>query len=186
MDNIENAKQQIRSIIACSAVPEDPCHAENTLDWVLKLDTGADQALQIAALAHDIDRAGAWKTRRSDYDDYNVFKAAHAHSGAVILKRVLIDCSVPEAVVNEACRLVRLHEVGGDYRSDLLRDADSASFFEVNMPMYYEREGRKETMRRCIWGFQRLSEQMKSIVKIMTYKDETLTHLLQDAIRQAG
>jgi len=183
MDNIERAKQRIRSIIAKSAVPEDPRHAENTLEWVLKLDPEADQALQLAALAHDIDRAvEARKTRRSDYDDYDAFKAAHARNGAMILRKILIDCSVPKAVVDEACWLVRFHEVGGDYSSDLLKDADSISFFDVNVLLYYRREGMEETLRRCRWGYQRLSDQMKKTVMRIIYKDEELTRFLVNEI----
>jgi len=186
MDSIENAKQKIRAVIAGSKLPEDPRHAENTLEWLLKLDPKAGQALQIAALGHDIDRADeAKKVRRADCDDYDEFKAAHASNGAKILRSILGRCGVTSPIAEEACRLVTLHEVGGDSRSDLLRDADSISFFEVNMPLYYQREGWDETMRRCIWGYGRLSGRLKKIAKRITYKDETSTRLLKDAIRQA-
>lgn len=47
--NIECAKQKIRLIIAGSQVPEDPCHAENTLEWLLHLETDAGETLQPAA-----------------------------------------------------------------------------------------------------------------------------------------
>ncbi len=57
IDSIVRAKQKIHAIISKSRVPEDPVHAENVLEWVLKLKPDADEALQIAALAHDIDRA---------------------------------------------------------------------------------------------------------------------------------
>ena len=57
MDNIAYAKQKIHTIISKSSVPEDPAHAENTLKWLLKLKPNANEALCIAALAHDIDRA---------------------------------------------------------------------------------------------------------------------------------
>ncbi len=74
MASIDCAKQNIRAIISGSSVPEDPIHAENTLEWLLKLDPAADQALQIAAFAHDIDRAvEAQKVRRADFSDYNGF-----------------------------------------------------------------------------------------------------------------
>ena len=77
MDSIDCAKQSIRAIISGSGVPEDPLHAENTLGWLLKLDPGADQALQIAALAHDIERAvEAQKVRREDFKDYNVGRSS--------------------------------------------------------------------------------------------------------------
>ena len=135
MDSIECAKQRIREIIADSGVPEDPRHAENTLKWLFRLEPKADPALQIAALAHDIDRAvETRKVRREDFTDYNEFKI---------------------------------------------------SFFEVNMPLYYQREGWEETRRRCSWGYRRLSGRMKKIARRLTYEDEVLTRLLKEAIRQA-
>jgi hypothetical protein len=185
MDNIKNTKQRIRAIIAGSRVPEDPRHAENTLEWLLRLDPIAGQALQVAALGHDIDRADELrKVRRADYDDYDEFKAAHACNGAKILRSIMARCGVAGPIADEACRLVTLHEVGGDRHSDLLRDADSISFFEVNMPLYYQREGWDKTKRRCIWGYGRLSARLKKITKRITYEDETLTRLLKEAIRQ--
>jgi len=186
MDSIDCAKQRIREIIAGSRVPEDPIHAENTLEWLLKLDPAADQALQIAAFAHDIERAvETRKVRRADFTDYDAFKAAHARNGAAILRAILDNCGVAKSVADEACRLVTLHEVGGDPRSDLLKDADSISYFEVNMPMYYQREGWEETRRRCSWGYRRLSVRMKKIARRITYEDKALTRLLKEAIQQA-
>jgi hypothetical protein len=136
MDSIDCAKQRIREIIAGSRVPEDPRHAENTLKWLFRLEPKADQALQIAALAHDIDRAvETRKVRPEDFTDYNEFKAAHARNGAAILRAILDKCGVAKSVADETCRLVTLHEVGGEPRSDLLKEADSISYFEINMPM---------------------------------------------------
>jgi len=187
MNSIECAKQKIRAIIAGSNVPEDPTHAENTLEWLLKLNPEPDQTLQIAALAHDIDRAVEnQKVRRSDYDDYDAFKAAHARNGARILREIMEECGVSNSITEEACRLVTLHEVGGDHRSDLIKDADSTSYFKVNMPLYYQREGWEETKRRCIWGYQRLSAPMKRVVEDITYEDALLTRLLKEAIREAS
>ncbi len=187
MDNIERAKWKIRQVIAASKVPEDPVHADNTLEWLLKFDPTADPALKIATLAHDIDRAvEARKVRRADFDDYDVFKAAHAQNGAKILREILDDCQVGNPIADEACRLVTLHEVGGDPRSDLLRDADSISYFDVNMPLYFQREGWDETKRRCVWGYRRLSSRGKEIVKGITYENQTLTRLLNEAIERTG
>ncbi|GBE06012.1 hypothetical protein BMS3Abin10_01654 [bacterium BMS3Abin10] len=185
MDSIDCAKERIKAIIASSRVPEDPLHAENTLEWLLKLDPDADQALQIAALAHDIDRAVEdQKVRQSDFDDYDAFKAAHARSSANILREILLECGVALATIDETCRLVALHEAGGDTRSDLLKDADSISYFEVNMPLYYQREGWQETKRRSVWGYQRLSARLKEAVRDITYEDEALTRLLREVINR--
>jgi hypothetical protein len=187
MDRIDRAKQRIREIIAGSRVPEDPLHAENTLKWLFRLEPKADRSLQIAAFAHDIERAvETRKVSRADFNDYDAFKAAHARNGAAILRAILDKCGVAKSVVDEACRLVGLHEVGGDRRSDLLKDADSISYFEVNMPMYYQREGWEETRRRCSWGYRRLSVRMRKIARRLTYDDQVLTRLLKEAIRQAG
>ncbi len=47
------------------------------------LDRYAGQALQLAALAHDIDRANdVRKIKRVDFNDYDAFKSAHARNGA--------------------------------------------------------------------------------------------------------
>jgi len=183
MDSIELAERRIRAILAGSSVPEDLRHAENTLEWLQRLDPQVDQALKIAALAHDIDRAvDAKKVHRSDYDDYDAFKGAHARNGAKILRAILDKCGVDQSLTDDACRLVTHHEAGGDPRSDLLRDADGISFFEVNLPLYYQREGWQETKRRSIWGYQRLSARLKEVVKNMTYRDQVLTRLLKEVI----
>jgi hypothetical protein len=63
------------------------------------------------------------------------------------------ECRVEdEALTREVHRLVCFHEAGGDPRSDLLRDADGISFFEVNLPHYFERNGGEETRRRLRVG----------------------------------
>ena len=187
MDSIECAKRKIRAVISKSSVPEDPVHAENVLDWVLKLRSDADEALQIAALSHDIDRADARRrVRRTDFKDYNVFKAAHANNSAKILKEILHYCHVEQSIIDEACRLVERHEVGGDLRSDLLKDADSISYFEVNMPLYFQREGYEETLKRCIWGYHRLSPKIKVVCRNITYPQYTLVKILKEAIYKAS
>ncbi len=151
-----------------SSVPEDPRHAENTLEWLLRLEPDADEALQIVALGHDIDRAvEARKVQRANFTDYDVFKAAHARNGAIILKEIMDEGGVPQDIAEEVCRLVCCHEVGGDPRSDLLKDADSISYFDVNLPLYYERNGWEETKRRCLWGYRRLSPRMKEVALVL-------------------
>ena len=75
-------------------------------------------------------------------------KAAHARRGARLLRPILTACGVARDNVDEACRLVTIHEVGGDPDADLLKDADSISYFDANLPLYYQREGWAETKRR--------------------------------------
>ena len=125
--------------------------------------------MQIATLAHDLDRADERrKIQRSNFNDYNQFKAAHAKNSAEILKNILHQCHVEQSIVDEACRLVERYEIGSDPLSDLLKDADSISYFEVNMPLYFQREGYDETLKRCIWDYYRLSPKMKEICQNIT------------------
>ena len=187
LTSINKAKQKIRKIIAASQVPEDSRHAENTLDWLLRLTPDASDSLQLAALAHDIDRAiDESKVKREHFEDFDVFKAAHADNSAKILRPILTACSLEKDIVDEVCRLVELHEVGGDSKSDLIKDADSISYFDVNLPLYYQREGLDETKRRSLWGYRRLSSRAKEIVKRIVYEDKALTQLLRDVINESS
>lgn len=163
-NDIEGLQDEIRSIISRSRVPEDPVHAQNTLEWLLKLRPDADEALHIAALGHDIERAMEdRKVCRDDYENFDTFKADHAKNSAQILKKIMEDKNIGKDLIEEVYRLVCRHETGGDTRSDLIRDADGLSFFEVNLPLYFEREGLEKTLERCRWGYQRLSPRLPLI-----------------------
>lgn len=186
MHSINCVKKKIEMIIAGSTVPEDPNHSKNTLLWLLRLKPDADEALKLAALGHDIDRAlKERKVQRADFEDFDLFKAAHAKNSAKILRELMINCGVHKEQVEEVCRLICLHEVGGDPRSDLLKDADGISYFDVNLPLYFERNGWDETKRRTVWGYRRLSERMKRKAAGLSYENEELNRLLRSAVKEA-
>ena len=186
MDSFERALRRIAGVIAGSTVPEDPEHSRNTLKWLLELDSRSDAALRIAALGHDIDRAvETRKVQRADFSDYDAFKAAHARNSARILLEILADCGIEDkALMREVGRLVCAHEVGGDPRSDLLKDADSLSYFDVNLPLYYARNGWEETRRRCRWGYRRLSERSKLLAVDLPYPTDELKRLVDESIEE--
>ena len=63
-------EQEIEHILSHSRIPEDRLHAKNVKEWILRLKPDADWALQIAALAHDIERAlPKEKVLRKDFGD---------------------------------------------------------------------------------------------------------------------
>ena len=186
INSIERVKKAIEAVVVESSVPEDPVHSKNTLAWLLKIKPDADEALQIAALGHDIERAiERRKVRRADFDDYDLFKAAHARNSALVLKEIMQKCGLPAAISDDVCRLVCRHEVGGDERCDLLKDADSISYFDVNLPCYFEREGYAETLRRTIWGYRRLSAGVRHLARSITYETDSLNILLREAVLAA-
>ena len=187
MKSIEYTKQKIRDIVARSTVPEDPVHSRNTLAWLLKLKPDADDALQIAALGHDIERAlTELKILCTDFANYDEFKVAHARNSAEILSEIMLECGVQGHIIEDVYRLVCRHETGGDQRADLIRDADSISFFEVNLPLYFKRSSWEETKRRCIWGYKRLSAEVKPHVFTLSYCNRKLNALVKQAIKEAG
>ena len=171
----------IERVIAQSSVTEDPIHSKNTLQWLLRLKPSADEGLQIAALGHDIERAiEERKVKRQDFEDYDAFKQAHALNSASILRELMLDNGISDPkFVDDVYALVCRHEVGGDPRSNILKDADSLSYFDVNLPHYYQRDGREETLRRCVWGYRRLSEHGKAMLREIRHDNEDLREILE-------
>jgi len=183
MDKISLVKQKIEEVIKGSSVPEDPIHSKNTLEWLLKLLPDAGENLNIAALGHDIERAiEKRKVRRQDYEDYDEFKDAHALNSANVLAEIMQTCKIDKKMIDEVFFLVRHHETGGTYHVDILKDADSISYFEVNLPLYFLRNTLKETKRRCLWGYKRLSDQGKRIVAELNYQNKEIKSLLKVSI----
>lgn len=175
------AKDIIRARVAQSPVAEDAGHAEDTLQWLLKLRPNADPALQLAALAHDIERARPERLKRQDFDDYDAFKTAHARESAAISDALLVEANIPASLRKQVYRLIERHEFGGCPDSDLLKDADSLSYFSHNMPLYFEREGWDATLNRARWGYQRLSERARQLYTQIEHDNETLNKLLHAA-----
>lgn len=176
---IEN---EIEDIISCSDVPEDYVHAKNVKEWVLKFRPNADWALQLAAFAHDIERALLQrKVIRSRFSDYDDFKNAHALNSARVIQEILDKYPLNCKVKNKILSLIKNHELGQSEDSDLaiLKDADSLSFFEVNLLTYAERNDDFEIISRMNWGYQRLSRRARQIVKEFHYKNEKLHEFLQ-------
>jgi len=184
MDNVDCVKRRIEEIIEKSSVPEDPLHSKDTLKWLLKLEPDADKALQIAALGHDIERAiEERKVRRKDYQNYGDFKQAHSLNSAKILSGLMEECDISRELLDDVAFLVRNHEIGGDRRSDILKDADSISFFHVNLPYYFERNSIEETKKRCLWGYRKLPDNLKGVVAEFSYKDKELESLVRSSLK---
>jgi len=176
----ECTKKRILDRIRASEVPEDYHHALNTLKWVRKLHAKDDALLEIAALGHDIERASAeTKVRRSNFADYDSFKHAHAENSANIVSQIMRECNWDEVSIERVAGMIRNHETGGDRESNVLRDADALSFFEVNLPYYYKRHDLAEVEKRCRWGYSRISPKWKPFVRQFRYPDEELNRLIE-------
>ncbi|RLB74762.1 MAG: hypothetical protein DRH15_15130 [Deltaproteobacteria bacterium] len=177
----ECTKRRIVEVLRHSSVPEDFEHGFNTLKWVKRIMPEADVLMEIAALGHDIERAiEEKKVRREDFPDYEAFKDAHAKNSADIVRSIMQECGWDEQSIGKVARMVRLHETGGDEEADILRDADALSFFDVNLPYYFQRHDLAEVERRCRWGYSRISPSLRYLVKEMRYSNEQLNRLVNN------
>ena len=113
-------------------------HLLRTEDWLVELEPGAGEALRLAAVLHDIERAfpdpdASWDSAR-DWDS-SAYNRWHQDRSARIAVEWLREHGAPPAVVDEVERLILVHEVGGWHEADLLQAADSLSFLETLAPL---------------------------------------------------
>lgn len=135
-------------------VRADYNHALDVWQWVLRLDPEADVAVQFAALFHDIERLASESDARVEHlaPDYQAFKDAHAHRGAVMTEAVLSEAAVPAAVRARVAELVHEHE----HEPGLLADADALSFFSLNSHGYADYFGPQQTRKKVAYTLHRL------------------------------
>jgi len=86
---------------------------------------------------------------------------------------------MPEDLADDVFFLVRHHERGGTRRANLLKAADTISFFHVNLPHYFMREGEEETKRRCMWGYRRLPVNLKKVVVGFDYQNQEIAAIVR-------
>lgn len=161
----QKIKTEILNILDKSDLARERSHAENTLLWVKKLKPNTSLSLQIAALAHDIERSSSQRYKSEDFQSYEEYKKAHSERGAVILEEILRCHNLDEEIVSEATNLVKLHEIGGTENADILMDADSISFFDNNLDFYLSYKGLEGTIKQMNYKFQRCSPRAKKYIR---------------------
>lgn len=178
-------EKKIKKIISQSPIKSDLRHSKSTRTWVLKLKPDADYALQIAALAHDIDRGfGLNYTKEKDkFKDYIGYKREHCHESAKIIQKLLLKYNLSQNFIKKVCRLVLNHEFGGNQEDEILKDADSISFFEGNLPTYLRNYGLTSAKNKIEFMYQRMSEKAQIIVKTFNYKNPKLNLIFQNMIK---
>lgn len=144
-----------------------PLHLERTAEWLVKLCPEVDEALLIAGISHDIERAFReevvyQKMFHSDngfLDD--TFLDYHQQRSAKIIADFLLTLGCPTVLSEKVFHLVSHHEIGGDFESNLLKDADSLSFFQTNVDFFVTvkvKESSLEKVRNKFkWMFERIT-----------------------------
>jgi len=145
-----------------------PLHLEKTADWILKLNPQADSAMLIAAVTHDIERAFREDlVYQKMFSSENAFQDRafldyHQQRSAKIIIEFLKTLNCPTPLCDKVYHLVAHHETGGDPETDLLKDADSLSFFQTNVDLFVTvktRESSPEKVKsKFDWMFARISD----------------------------
>jgi hypothetical protein len=140
-------------------------HLVRTRDWVLELEPDASEALQLAALTHDMERhfpGGPhldMTRQRADDGEYN---RAHSERSAQIVGDFLRGQGAEPELVRDVEELIRAHEFGGWHEADLLQAADSISWLETNQDVAqgWVRDGRCDAewaREKHRWSYERIT-----------------------------
>ena len=185
MDNIKELENEIIKIISKSPVKTDVAHAKSTRKWILRLKPDADLALQISALAHDIERAyesDHYNKNKEKFDKYEELKRIHSKKSAKIIVELLEKHNFDKEFILKVEHLVLKHEFGGDFESNLLMDADSLSFFEENFVPYDEKFGEEKSRKKIRFMYNRMSDNAKHLAKNIQYDDKKLNLIFKEEI----
>ena len=140
-------------------------HFDRTVYWLQQLKPDADEALLIAGISHDIERAyrdpkeGFGKTVRRFIESAEL--ARHSEEGADIIAELLEKEGASKDFIERVWHLISKHEVGGDADQNLLKDADSLSFVENNSQIFISRLdtlGYEAVREKFDWMYNRISD----------------------------
>jgi hypothetical protein len=183
----ELLKKEIEEILTKSPAKTDVLHANSTRKWLLKMKPNADLALQISALAHDIER-GLEVIKdihaKEDFNDYEKVKRIHSEKSANGIVGLMKKYDFNEDIILKVRHLVLNHEFGGDEESNLLMDADSLSFFEENFIQYVEKYGMEKSKKKIKFMYTRMSDKARKLVPKIKFKDKDVRQLFEETISE--
>lgn len=184
MEKLKQVEKEIEKIIANSPCEEDPVHSKSVRNWVLKLKPDASEALQIAALAHDIDRGinGKEKIKNIDKFRWEQVKGIHGKRSAKIICDILKKYKYDKKIIDRVKYLVERHEVGGDEDAEVLKDADGISFFDYNVYFHFRDLGKEKTIEKIRYTFKRSSKKARQIIMNLKFKDPRIEQLFKEAV----
>jgi hypothetical protein len=140
-------------------------HLKRTAFWAEKLSPGCDEAILIAAVSHDIERAFvetsvSYQGLKDGFMNPEYLTRHQQRSAKVISDFLRARGAAPD-LVKRVKELVLRHEEGGDAASNLVMNADSLSFLENSVARFIAAEvplvGRELVKRKFDWMYQRIS-----------------------------
>ena len=117
--------------------PYNSYHLLKTLEWLDRIFPGSREAVQLAALTHDMERAfpGPDQPVAKSFDDA-VYYRLHSDRSARIVGIWLRENGAGEELTRDVEQLIRAHEFGGWPEADMVQAADSLSFLETNIDLF--------------------------------------------------
>jgi hypothetical protein len=170
MTLLNETKKYVASIFEPGQIP----HFERTLYWVKQLRPGVDEAIQIAAYAHDVGRASqGFKDFQqqmiiAEKTDEIAKKADiyHQEEGERMIQAFLSKHTKDQKFIDKVGFLVRNHEDGGTTDSDLVKDADSLSYFDTNVHKHLKMYPKNLATKKFNYMYNRISsKKAKSLAK---------------------
>jgi len=118
--------------------------------WIKVIYPPADDALIIAAVAHDLERAfpleeGEEKPERKGWED-GAYRDWHRKRSAKYVEGFLLNNEADKDLVSKVKNLVETHGLGGDEEKNALKDADCISFLENSGEVVENSLGRGRTV----------------------------------------
>jgi hypothetical protein len=136
--------------------PYNSHHLIETLTWLDRISPGSREAVRLAALTHDMERAfpGSDSPVMSGLGDA-AYHTAHSARSARIVGAWLRENGAEDALVRDVEALIRVHEDGGWPEADAVQAADSLSFLATNVDLFlgFVRSGRF-SVRDVRWKFE--------------------------------
>ena len=154
-------------------------HFLRTAYWIKELKPNADDVILIAAVAHDIERAFRLDDVKNSKKTLSFldlkFLRPHEERGAEIICSFLRDNNADIKLTGRVRNFVSRHEEGGDADQNLLKDADSISFFENNVSQFLTKQkkevGKEKVKQKFDWMFERITSQRAKKIAQPWYED---------------
>ena len=181
MNKFDFVLEDIKKITEDAADKTEYGHLYSVWQWVFKLKPDADIALQLPALGHDIDRSiENRRKKREDFATYDEYKKEHALLSAQIMCEILRKHDFEETTIAKVKNLIENHEVGGEGDVEILKEADSITYFN-NLSHYRQTHTQQETIDKIKFMYDRLNDKAKSMVNQIDFKNTELTKLFKEA-----
>ena len=117
--------------------PYNSYHLLKTLEWLDRICPGSREAVRLAALTHDMERAfpGPDQPIAKSFDD-PLYYRLHSERSARIVGAWLRENGADDPLTRDVEKLILAHEFGGWPEADMVQAADSLSFLETNIDLF--------------------------------------------------